>query len=123
VLAIRAKGHRTDRIPDGRVEGVWPEERQKERIVVSNAAHSTGSGVGRSWPEVLGALTDGRDLDSAAAEWAMDEIMSDNATAAQIAAFGVALKMKGPTPEELRGLAEGMYQSISSAPAATGRTP
>ena len=33
----------------------------------------------------------------------MDEIMSDNATSAQIAAFGVALKMKGPTPTELAG--------------------
>lgn len=61
-----------------------------------------------SWPEVLGALTDGHDLDPGTASWAMDEIMSDNATSAQIAAFGVALKMKGPTPAEVTGIADAM---------------
>ncbi|WP_255450085.1 anthranilate phosphoribosyltransferase [Skermania sp. ID1734] len=62
----------------------------------------------RSWPSILGALADRRDLDAADTAWAMDEIMSDNATAAQIAAFGVALKMKGPTPAELTGIADSM---------------
>ncbi|MBO0852941.1 MAG: anthranilate phosphoribosyltransferase [Nocardia sp.] len=62
----------------------------------------------RSWPEILGALTDGVDLTAAEAAWAIDEIFSDNATSAQIAAFGVAIKMKGPTPVELTGLAAGM---------------
>lgn len=61
-----------------------------------------------SWPEVLGALTDGHDLDPDTASWAMDEIMSDNATSAQIAAFGIALKMKGPTPAEVTGIADAM---------------
>ena len=62
----------------------------------------------RSWPEILGALTDGVDLTAEEAAWAIDEIFSDNATQAQIAAFGVALKMKGPTALELSGLADGM---------------
>ncbi len=62
----------------------------------------------RSWPEVLGALTDGVDLTAEEAAWAIDEIFSDNATSAQIAAFGVAIKMKGPTATELSGLAQGM---------------
>lgn len=62
----------------------------------------------RSWRGILGTLVDGRDMTAGDAEWAMDEIMSDNATPAQIAAFGVALKMKGATPEELRGLADSM---------------
>lgn len=62
----------------------------------------------RSWPQVLGTLADGDDLAAADTAWAMDEIMSDNATSAQIAAFGVAMKIKGPTPEELGGLATGM---------------
>lgn len=71
------------------------------------------SGVGptaqqRTWPGILGLLVDGRDLDPADTVWAIDEIFGDNATPAQIAAFGVALKMKGPTPGELRGLADGM---------------
>ena len=62
----------------------------------------------RTWPEIFGALIDGRDLSSDEAAWAMNEIMSDNATPAQIAVFGVALKMKGPVPDELIGLADGM---------------
>ncbi|MEV6773241.1 anthranilate phosphoribosyltransferase [Nocardia sp. NPDC051030] len=62
----------------------------------------------RSWREILGILTDGNDLSSDEAAWAMNEIFTDNATSAQIAAFGVAMKMKGPTPAELSGLAEGM---------------
>ncbi|WP_227983027.1 anthranilate phosphoribosyltransferase [Nocardia spumae] len=62
----------------------------------------------RSWPEILGALTDGVDLTAEEAAWAIDEIFSDNATSAQIAAFGVAIKMKGPTAIELAGLAQGM---------------
>ncbi|WP_069165123.1 anthranilate phosphoribosyltransferase [Nocardia altamirensis] len=64
----------------------------------------------RSWPQVLGALTDGDDLAADDTAWAMDEIMSDNATSAQIAAFGVAMKIKGPTPAELTGLATGMLE-------------
>lgn len=62
----------------------------------------------RTWPMVLGALTDRQDLSAADTAWAMDEIMTDNAAPAQIAAFGVALKMKGPTATELRGLADSM---------------
>ncbi len=61
-----------------------------------------------TWPEVLGALTDGRDLDADTAGWAMSEIMSDHATSAQIAAFGVAMKMKGPTAAEVTGIADAM---------------
>lgn len=66
------------------------------------------TGIEWSWPQVLGELTSGRDVDLAAASWAMDEIMTDRATDAQIAAFAVALKMKGPSVAELTGLAEGM---------------
>lgn len=62
----------------------------------------------RTWPMILGALADGADLETSDAVWAMDEIMSDNASPAQIAAFGVAMKMKGPTPAELTGLASSM---------------
>ncbi|MBB3038910.1 anthranilate phosphoribosyltransferase [Hoyosella altamirensis] len=69
-----------------------------------------------SWPLVLGALTEGQDLSSAATGWAMNEIMSDEATPAQIAAFGVALKMKGPTAEELGGLADVMLSHARSVP-------
>ena len=72
--------------------------------------------VAPSWPSVLGALTAGQDLSRAQARWAMDEIFSDNATAAQIAAFGVALKMKGETPDELRALADTMLDYARLVP-------
>lgn len=72
------------------------------------AGVSTGTRQGRTWPSVLGALTDRQDLSAADTAWAMDEIMTDNASPAQIAAFGVALKMKGPTASELSGLADSM---------------
>ncbi|RMI29089.1 anthranilate phosphoribosyltransferase [Nocardia stercoris] len=61
-----------------------------------------------AWPQILGALTDGVELTTEEAAWVIDEIFSDNASQAQIAAFGVAMKMKGPTPSELRALADGM---------------
>ena len=42
------------------------------------------------------------------AAWAMDQIMSGAATPAQIAAFGVSMKMKRPTAAEVRELADTM---------------
>ena len=42
------------------------------------------------------------------AAWAMNEIMDGAATSAQIAGFGVALRIKGETVEELSGLAQAM---------------
>ncbi|WP_054813246.1 anthranilate phosphoribosyltransferase [Nocardia arizonensis] len=62
----------------------------------------------RSWPRVLGTLADGGDLAADDTTWVIDEIFTDNATQAQIAAFGVAMKIKGPTPAELSGMARGM---------------
>ncbi|MGY3553026.1 anthranilate phosphoribosyltransferase [Williamsia sp. R60] len=70
----------------------------------------------RTWPQILGVLADGHDLDPDGAEWAMNEIMTDNSTPAQIAAFGVAMKLKGPTPGELLGLATGMLAHSTVVP-------
>lgn len=61
-----------------------------------------------SWPQVLGRLTTGSELVPGQAAWAMDQIMSGAATPAQIAAFGVSMKMKCPTAEEVRELADTM---------------
>lgn len=61
-----------------------------------------------TWPYVLGKVTDRVDLTVDEAAWAMREIMSDAATGAQIAAFGVGVKMKGASSSELRGLSEAM---------------
>jgi anthranilate phosphoribosyltransferase len=57
-----------------------------------------------SWPEVLGALVSGNDLTADEARWAMEQVMSCSATAAQIAAFAVGLRAKGESAEELAGL-------------------
>lgn len=64
-----------------------------------------------SWPTVLSSLLAGEDLTRTAAGWAMTEIMSGDATPAQIGAFMLALRSKGETAEELAGLVDVMLQS------------
>jgi anthranilate phosphoribosyltransferase len=61
-----------------------------------------------TWPAVLGALIRGEHLAVDEAAWAMNEIMDGAATPAQIAGFGVALRIKGETPGEVAGLARAM---------------
>jgi anthranilate phosphoribosyltransferase len=61
-----------------------------------------------TWPAVLTALMAGAELATDDTAWAMDEIMSGNATSAQIAAFAVLLRAKGETPGELAGLVRTM---------------
>ncbi|MET3987397.1 anthranilate phosphoribosyltransferase [Streptomyces sp. PvR034] len=64
----------------------------------------------RTWPGVLDALLDGRDLAADDTAWAMDRIMSGEATDAQIAGFVVALRAKGETVAEISGLVRTMYE-------------
>ena len=61
-----------------------------------------------SWPVLLSRLISGTDLDAGDTAWAMDQVMSGAATPAQVAAFVVALRIKGETPAEIAGLAGGM---------------
>ncbi len=61
-----------------------------------------------TWPAVIGQLIRGQSLTSEAAAWAMNEIMDGAATSAQIAGFGVALRAKGETADEVTGLASAM---------------
>ncbi|MEO9327563.1 anthranilate phosphoribosyltransferase [Gordonia aurantiaca] len=63
-----------------------------------------------TWPQILGKITDRIDLTAEEAGWAMNEIMTDSATGAQIAAFGVGVKMKGASSTELVGLAKVMLE-------------
>ncbi|NML49559.1 anthranilate phosphoribosyltransferase [Streptomyces sp. R302] len=65
--------------------------------------------AGRSWPVLLNGLLEGRDLSADDTAWAMDLIMSGEATDAQIAGFMVALRAKGETVEEISGLVRTMY--------------
>ncbi|MBD0708444.1 MULTISPECIES: anthranilate phosphoribosyltransferase [unclassified Streptomyces] len=70
--------------------------------------------AGRSWPAVLNTLLTGGDLSTEESAWAMDNIMSGEATDAQIAGFAVALRAKGETVEEITGLVRAMYAHAST---------
>ncbi|GAA2527468.1 anthranilate phosphoribosyltransferase [Rarobacter incanus] len=61
-----------------------------------------------TWPELLSALVNGTSLSSAQTEWAMDSVMSGQATPAQLAGFLIALQSKGVSVDELAGLTSGM---------------
>ena len=61
-----------------------------------------------AWPALIGALIKGEQLTAEETAWAMNEIMEGAATPAQIAGFGVALRIKGETASEVTGLAQAM---------------
>ena len=63
-----------------------------------------------NWPDVLSSLVTGHDLDTESTAWAMEEILSGNATSAQISGFAVALRAKGETLAEVQGLVDSMYR-------------
>ncbi|MFC4335648.1 anthranilate phosphoribosyltransferase [Salininema proteolyticum] len=65
--------------------------------------------TGSTWQEVLSHLAAGEDLESTAADWAMREIITGQATEAQLSAFAVLLRAKGETLTELRSIADRMY--------------
>ncbi|MFP3913500.1 MAG: anthranilate phosphoribosyltransferase [Actinomycetota bacterium] len=60
------------------------------------------------WSGVLGLLASGQGLTRTQAREAMEEIMAGAADPAQVAAFVVALRMKGETAEEMTGLVEAL---------------
>ncbi|MDL5156841.1 anthranilate phosphoribosyltransferase [Actinomycetospora sp. Odt1-22] len=61
-----------------------------------------------TWAGLLGRLLRGEDLGGPEAAWAMDRMMSGEASPAQVGAFVVALRSKGETAAEIGGLAEVM---------------
>ncbi len=68
------------------------------------------------WTTTLDRLTTGRDLTRHEALAAMTEVMGGRAEPAQIAAFIVALQMKGPSVEEMTGLVEAMLEAAVPVP-------
>ncbi|HYI63031.1 MAG TPA: anthranilate phosphoribosyltransferase [Acidimicrobiales bacterium] len=68
------------------------------------------------WPGVLGALTQRRDLTPVEARAAMAEILAGQASPARIAAFIVALRMKGETAAEMGGMLDAMLAAAERVP-------
>ena len=64
--------------------------------------------VGPTWPGLLSRLLRGEDLAAADTSWAMRQVMTGEATPAQVAGFLVALRAKGESPQEVAGLAATM---------------
>lgn len=75
-------------------------------------ATSTGSEM--TWPIVFTSLLAGQDLGTTESAWAMDQIMSGEASPAQVAGFLIALRAKGETVDEMRGLADTMLAHAST---------
>ena len=63
----------------------------------------------QTWPDILSALIGGADLAADQTAWVMREVLSGDATPAQIAGFAVALRAKGETVDEVEGLVATMY--------------
>ncbi|MDR0433057.1 MAG: anthranilate phosphoribosyltransferase, partial [Bifidobacteriaceae bacterium] len=61
-----------------------------------------------TWPDLITRLISGQDLASSDTAWAMNQVMSGNASPVALAGFLVALRAKGETVAELRGLADSM---------------
>jgi len=75
---------------------------------VTPSSVTTPSAEVPTWPALIRALIQGQQLSASQTAWAMNEIMDGAASPAQIAGFGVGLRAKGETPEEMSGLAAGM---------------
>lgn len=68
------------------------------------------------WAGIFRHLTGGSSLTADAANAAMTEILSGEATSAQIAGFVIALRTKGETAEELVGLLSAMRAAAETVP-------
>lgn len=76
-------------------------------------SQATAQAAGNTWPRLIGALIDGTDLTAGSTQWAMNSIMSGEASPAQVAGFLVALRSKGETVDELTGLVEAMISNAN----------
>ena len=66
-----------------------------------------------TWPTIFTALLSGQDLGATESAWAMDQIMSGEASTGQVAGFLMALRAKGETVDDMRGLADTMLAHAS----------
>ena len=66
--------------------------------------------MSHTWPEVRSTLVASDDLSAVATRWVAEEMLSGNATPAQIARFAVGLRANGESLAEVQSLAEVMYE-------------
>lgn len=66
------------------------------------------------WPQIFTALLARRQLQPEQTQWAMQEILEGRATPAQIASFGVLMRAKDETPEEMEDLLAVMLAHATS---------
>ncbi|MFD8727737.1 anthranilate phosphoribosyltransferase [Streptomyces sp. NPDC059611] len=70
----------------------------------------------RTWPRLLSTLLTRADLSADDTAWAMRQVMDDAAEPAQLAGFLVALRAKGESAGELRGLLDALMERIIPLP-------
>jgi anthranilate phosphoribosyltransferase len=73
---------------------------------VSDATHEHRTEP--TWPDLIARLVAHQDLSAQDTAWAMDQVMTAQATPTVLAGFLVGLATKGETVDELRGLADAM---------------
>ena len=107
-LVARRRGRPAPARPDRCRRGHRaPRPRAGHRRLTHVSAPASGA---PTWPDLLSALLRGEHLSTDTARWAMDQTMRGEASPVQLAGFLVALRAKGETVEELRGLADVMLE-------------
>lgn len=69
-----------------------------------------------SWPEILTALLDRRDLSVSESTWAMRQVMEGRATPSQLGGFLLALRAKGETVDEIVGFRDAILEAALPLP-------
>lgn len=69
-----------------------------------------------SWPEILTAVLDKRDLSVSESTWAMQQVMAGDATPSQLAGFLVSLRAKGETVDEIVGFRDAILEAAVPLP-------
>lgn len=69
-----------------------------------------------TWPGILTALLERRDLSVSESTWAMRQIMTGAATPSQLAGFLIALRAKGETVDEIVGFRDAILEAALPLP-------
>jgi anthranilate phosphoribosyltransferase len=72
----------------------------------------------RTWPTIISTVLEGEHLSVADAAWAMEQVMTGQATDAQLAGFLVALRSKGETVDEIVGFRDAILEHAVPLPLA-----